>query len=88
MLFIESKRDFILIKTKHKEVNTYQAITYMKERLPGDEFVRVHRSFIVNLKKIESWNQDEIEVAGLTIPIGRTCKREALKKLEKQTKVL
>ncbi len=88
MLFIESKRDFILIKTQHKEVNTYQTITYMEERLPGDEFVRVHRSFIVNLKKIESWNQNEIEVSGVTIPIGRTYKREALKKLEEQTKVL
>lgn len=88
ILFIESKRDYILIKTKNKEVTTYQTITYMEERLPSDQFVRVHRSFIINLKKIESWSNNEVELADITIPIGRTYKREALKKLGESSEVL
>ncbi|MFV1883881.1 MAG: LytR/AlgR family response regulator transcription factor [Balneola sp.] len=88
ILFIESKRDYILISTKNKEVTTYQTITYMEERLPSDQFVRVHRSFIINLKKIESWSNNEIELADTTIPIGRTYKREALKKLGESSEVL
>lgn len=88
ILFIESKRDYILIKTENKEVTTYQTITYMEERLPSDQFVRVHRSFIINLKKIESWSNNEVELAETTIPIGRTYKREALKKLGESSEVL
>lgn len=88
ILFIESKRDYILIKTESKEVSTYQTITYMEEHLPGEQFVRVHRSFIINLKKIESWSNNEIELADTTIPIGRTYKREALKMLGASSEVL
>lgn len=88
ILYIESKRDYILIKTKNKEVTTYQTITYMEERLPSDRFLRIHRSFIINLKKIESWSNNEIELAETTIPIGRTYKREALKKLGESSEVL
>lgn len=86
--FIESKRDYILIKTSKKEVLTHQTITYMEERLPEDQFLRVHRSFIINLKKIESWNHHEIEVGNVQIPIGRTFKQNAVKKLGTNSKVL
>lgn len=86
--YIESKRDFILIKTDTKEVNTYQTITYMEERLPQNQFIRVHRSFIINLNKIESWSNNEVELEGVNIPIGRTYKRETLKKLGDSSEVL
>jgi len=86
--FIESKRDYILIKTSKKEVLTHQTITYMEERLPTNQFLRVHRSFIINLKKIESWNNHEVEVSGQSIPIGRTYKREALQILKANSEVL
>ena len=88
ILFIESKRDYILINTENKEVRTYQTITYMEEHLPGDQFLRVHRSFIINLKKIESWSNNELELRDMTIPIGRTYKREALKLLGERSEVL
>ncbi|MEQ9308296.1 MAG: LytTR family DNA-binding domain-containing protein [Balneolaceae bacterium] len=88
ILYIESKRDYILIKTDSKEVNTYQTITYMEERLPDSQFVRVHRSFIINLNKIESWSNNEIELKEAKIPIGRTYKREALRKLGEKSEVL
>ena len=79
--YIESKRDYILIKTTKKEVFTHQTITYMEERLPENQFLRVHRSFIINIKRIESWNHHEVEVGEETIPIGRTFKQNAVKKL-------
>ncbi|MBO6523190.1 MAG: response regulator transcription factor [Balneolaceae bacterium] len=88
ILYIESKRDYILIKTENKQVSTYQTITYMEDRLPGDQFLRVHRSFIINLKKIESWSKNEVELSEATIPIGRTYKREALKRLGESSEVL
>lgn len=88
IIYIESKRDFILIKTTRKEVNTYQTITYMEEHLPADHFLRVHRSFIINLNKIDCWSNNDVEMPGIKIPIGRTYKREALKVLNENSTVL
>lgn len=86
--YVESKRDYILIKTSNKEVLTHQTITYMDEHLPDECFLRVHRSFIINLKKLDSWNSHEVEISGETIPIGRTYKREALDVLSANSEVL
>jgi DNA-binding LytR/AlgR family response regulator len=78
----------VLIKTLNKEVVTHQTLTYMEERLPNPSFLRVHRSFIINTKMIESWSNNEIELPSIQIPIGRTYKREALKVLNNNSEVL
>ncbi len=88
IIYIESKRDYVLIKTLNKEVVTHQTLIYMEERLPDSSFLRVHRSFIINTKMIESWSNNEIELPDIQIPIGRTYKREALKVLNSNSEVL
>ncbi|XWN36593.1 MAG: LytTR family DNA-binding domain-containing protein [Balneola sp.] len=88
IVYIESKRDYVLIKTLNKEVVTHQTLTYMEERLPKPSFMRVHRSFIINTHMIESWSNNEIELPDIQIPIGRTYKREALKVLNSSSEVL
>lgn len=88
IIYVESKRDYVLIKTLNKEVVTHQTLTYMEERLPSPSFLRVHRSFIINTNMIESWSNNEIELPEIQIPIGRTYKREALKVLNSSSEVL
>ncbi|MEQ9278595.1 MAG: LytTR family DNA-binding domain-containing protein [Balneola sp.] len=88
IIYVESKRDYVLIKTLNKEVVTHQTLTYMEERLPNPSFLRVHRSFIINTEMIESWSNNEIELPDIQIPIGRTYKREALKVLNSNSEVL
>lgn len=82
ILFLESKGDYVFIKTKNKEVSTLTTLTSMEEQLPGDLFVRVHRSFIVNLAQIESWSKTEIKTKEQDIPIGRSFKKHAIKALK------
>jgi DNA-binding LytR/AlgR family response regulator len=48
--------------------------------LPGHLFKRIHRSFIVSLKKIDSYTAEMVEVNGISIPIGRGY-RDVLEKL-------
>ncbi len=43
----------------------------IEELLPSHLFVRIHRSFIIALSKIESYTAEEVEIHGFTIPIGR-----------------
>lgn len=86
--FIESQRDYVRITTDHKEVLSHQSITYMEENLPKACFLRIHRSFIINLDKIESWSHAEIELPGITVPIGRTYKNAVVKKLQEHTNLI
>lgn len=88
ILFIESQRDYVKIKTTHKEIVVHQTIRYLEEHLPTAQFLRIHRSFIIRLDKIEGWSTTDIDLPGEQIPIGRTYKNQVIKILEQQSNVL
>jgi DNA-binding LytR/AlgR family response regulator len=47
--------------------------------LPADAFLRIHRSYIVSLNKIDSYNAETIEIAKKELPIGRLYKHDVTK---------
>jgi DNA-binding LytR/AlgR family response regulator len=67
---IEGLDDYIRIHTKPKPVLTLTTLKSLQERLPSNEFVRIHRSYIVPVSKIESFGKSKIKVAGKEIPVG------------------
>ncbi|GAA0891317.1 LytTR family DNA-binding domain-containing protein [Fulvivirga kasyanovii] len=81
ILYIESLKDYVRVKTSDKEVITHQKISYLEEKLPEECFLRIHRSFIVALKKIETYSATSIEVPGKELPIGRLYKDQVLEVL-------
>lgn len=83
ILYIESIKDYVKIKTAEKEVVTHQKISVLETKLPANHFIRVHRSFIINIPKIESYSASEIELNNESIPVGRNYKVEVMDKLGK-----
>jgi len=81
ILFIESLKDYIKVVTKDKTIITKQAISSIEENLPSDLFIRIHRSFIVSLKKIESFTPELIQIGKYEIPISRSYRHEVEKAL-------
>lgn len=82
--YVESLKDYVRVKKMDgTEVVSLQKISYMEQKLPSDCFKRVHKSYIVSLKNIDSFSSNEVEVAGKMIPIGRSYKSEVLESLEK-----
>jgi len=75
ILFIESLKDYIIIRTNEKKIVTKIPISRFEEMLPKNNFVRIHKSYIVSLDKIDSYNSEIIEIAGKELPIGRTYKK-------------
>jgi len=76
ILYIESYSDSINIISKtNKEIRSKERLTTIEKKLPNT-FLRIHRSFIVNLKYITGFNYDEVEISGTTLNIGRTYKTE------------
>ena len=74
ILYIEGLNDYIKIITAAKTIITKHLLTSLEEMLPSNEFVRVHKSFIVAINKIESFNADAVEIGKKEIPIGRSYK--------------
>ena len=83
ILFIESLKDYIKVVTKEKTIVTKQAISSVEESLPKDLFVRTHRSFIVALRKIDSFTPDLIQIGKYELPISRSYRHEVEKELGK-----
>ena len=83
VLYIESIKDYVKVKTSDKEIVTQQKISYLEESLPREQFLRIHRSFIVNLEKIDAYTATDVEIGKQSIPIGRNYKNDVMKILAK-----
>ena len=71
ILYIESQREYIKIVTTKNEFVSKMSTHEIENLLPANLFKRIHRSFIVSLKRIESYTAEFVEVNGISIPIGR-----------------
>lgn len=71
ILYIESLKDYVRIHMVDREnlVVKGNLGTIMKQ-IPVDRFIRIHRSFAIAVDKIKSYNQSEVELAGIKLPIG------------------
>ena len=78
ILYIESQREHVIIVTKNKTITTRYAITDLEKELPASHFVRIHRSFIVAIDKVDFIDSNDVEIAGKEIPIGRSYKNFVL----------
>lgn len=81
ILYIEGLKDYISIFTKTERVITLQNMKKMEETLPNIQFIRVHKSYIISLDKIESIERSRISICGKTIPIGDTYRDEFFKRI-------
>jgi DNA-binding LytR/AlgR family response regulator len=83
ILFVEGLDDYLKIHvTDGKPVVVRMTMKGMMEKLPPEEFARVHRSFIVAINKIESIRTKMITIGGKQIPIGNKFEEEFQKKLQ------
>jgi DNA-binding LytR/AlgR family response regulator len=74
ILFIESLKDYIKIVTNSKTIVTKYVLSTLEEMLPSSEFLRIHKSYIVAISKIDSYNSDSIQILKHELPIGRLYK--------------
>lgn len=78
IIYIESLRNNVKIVTAEREIITHKKISELEESLPGERFIRIHRSFIISASKIESYTHTEVEAGGYSIPIGRNYRDKVI----------
>lgn len=82
ILWIEGLKDYIIIHTKDQKIITLLSMNKMIEKLPDTKFIRVHRSYIVALQKIDSIEKSRIRIGDKEVPIGEVYKDQFLKWVE------
>ncbi|WP_160717907.1 LytR/AlgR family response regulator transcription factor [Chitinophaga solisilvae] len=77
ILFVESMQNYVLIQTTQAKIIAYLTFKSVEQQLPADMFLRIHKSYIVNLKHISTIDSNAVQVAGHTLPVSRS-QRELL----------
>ncbi|MBG6130174.1 DNA-binding LytR/AlgR family response regulator [Aquimarina sp. EL_43] len=78
---IEAKGDYVLIKTEKQNYTVHSTLKKVEEKLPTDLFLKVHRSYIINIKKIIDIEDNSVLIAKDVIPVSRSNRPELMKRL-------
>ncbi|HEY8929006.1 MAG TPA: LytTR family DNA-binding domain-containing protein [Mucilaginibacter sp.] len=79
ILFIEGLKDYISIFTPAERIITLQNMKKMEDALPEQHFIRVHKSYIVSINKIDSIERSRIFIRDKIIPVGDTYREDFFK---------
>ncbi|MDC1226675.1 LytTR family DNA-binding domain-containing protein [Algibacter sp.] len=78
---VEAKGDYIHIKTEDKNYTVHSTLKKIEDKLPGDWFLKVHRSFIINVQKIIDIQDNSVLVRKDVIPVSRSNRSELMRRL-------
>ncbi|WP_108823551.1 LytTR family DNA-binding domain-containing protein [Dysgonomonas sp. Marseille-P4361] len=87
ILLIEGLKDYVIIHTNEKRIITKMYVRSILDLLPQKRFLRVNKSYIVNLEKIDSFDNNDIYIKEHEIAIGKTYQEEFYKIIMSQQKI-
>jgi len=80
--FVEALQNYVVVNTQEKKYITYLTLTSVEEQLPADRFMKIHKSFLINLQKIKSIEGTEVVLQkGAKIPLSRNLKEEVMNRI-------
>ena len=79
---IEAKGDYINIKTEEKNYIVHSTLKKIEQKLPDHLFLKVHRSYIINLKHIIDIEDNSVLIKKDVIPVSRSNRPELMKRLD------
>jgi len=82
ILYVESLQNYVCIHTEKQQIITHSSLKNVIESLPDNEFIQIHKSYVVSLKHIESTDNFSVFVNAKELPIGATFKDAFFDKIE------
>lgn len=79
--YIEGLSEYVQIYTDKKKVVTKTSLIALADKLPEDQFLRIHKSYIISIARVESFTANAIDISGKELPIGRSFKNAILSAL-------
>lgn len=81
ILFMESMGDYVKFVTNDKKYVTHNTIKHLEEKINKQDFIKVHRSYIINITKIDDIRENDLFIKGFEIPISKAHRAEVIKRL-------
>lgn len=82
ILYVESLGDYIKVHMNNQSLVVYKTLNAISELLPDDKFIRIHKSFIINLDKMSFVEGNQVDILNNKIPIGQKFKSVFLQKIK------
>jgi len=83
LAYAEAMLNYVMLYTNSKKMMVYITIKSLEEQLPADSFIKVHKSFIVNILKVKSIEGNMINIAEAKIPISQNLRDTVINKIVK-----
>ncbi len=78
---VEAKGDYIYVKTENQNYTVHSTLKKIEDKLPNDLFLKVHRSYIINVNKIIDIEDNSVLIKKDVIPVSRSNRPELMKRL-------
>ena len=82
ILFVEASRAYCRVVTTERDYTLSMSLSALERKLPERIFLRVHRSYLVNLRKIDEIGSDELIVSGRSVTLGRSYREQLVRRLK------
>lgn len=76
LIYIEGQKAYVTFHTESRNITALASLKELEEQLPHDIFVRIHKSYIVSVKKILSLEGNLIEISDRRLPVGKSYRKE------------
>jgi DNA-binding LytR/AlgR family response regulator len=77
LIYIEGQKAYVTFHSEdNKRVTALASLKDLEEKLPAGQFIRIHKSYIVSVKKIDALEGNQIEVKGEKLPVGKNYRQE------------
>jgi DNA-binding LytR/AlgR family response regulator len=84
ILYAESIKNYVIIHTESEQLVTYNTLKNIQESLPDTRFIKIHKSYIIALNKIEKTDNYEVWINGKDLPLGDTYRSDFFKQINKK----
>lgn len=75
ILFLQAQGDYTEVTMQEKSLLLLGSLSSFLQSLPSDEFIRIHRSYVVNKSKVDSVDKDHLVIHGHDLTIGKTYRQ-------------
>ncbi|WP_109853161.1 LytTR family DNA-binding domain-containing protein [Aquimarina sp. AU58] len=83
ILYLESLGSYVKIHLENETITSLDRLTNFENTLPKNQFLRIHRSYIIALKKIQTIEGNRLKITGIDIPIGNVYKHNLTNAIKK-----
>ena len=84
VIYMEGSSNYVIIYTNSKKYLTYLSLNILEEKLPPNKFIRVHKSYIIAIDKIDSLKNNEINIQGKSLPLSKSYRDELMRLIDEK----